>query len=309
MSLICPAPDKNNVEESDLLTELNELDNSSNKEVLRKTAGTIINYELLDTDNTLSADSDLICPTQKAVKTYIDNQIGNENLWDRDTVNGYTYLHNNTDKVGIGITTPTALLHIKAGTTTVAPIKFTSGPLLTTPQAGAIEYYSDRFYITNINTQRAIDRTSDVIISTVEVTDTTTETTLFTALIPANTAKVGNVLKSEAYGVITTNSASDYCTIRIKAGGVTIATIINPGRLLTDECWEIKAIATVRSTGETGSVAMKIRMVLNDSTTDHCEVETLDLTKSENITITAQWNNADAGNTISIQQGYMEYKN
>ena len=51
-------------------------------------------------------------------------------------------------KVGIGQTTPTALLHLKAGTATAstAPLKFTSGTLLTTAEAGAIEFLTDKFY-------------------------------------------------------------------------------------------------------------------------------------------------------------------
>lgn len=50
--------------------------------------------------------------------------------------------------VGIGTTTPTALLHLKAGTATAgtAPLKFTSGTLLGTTEAGAIEFNNDAYY-------------------------------------------------------------------------------------------------------------------------------------------------------------------
>jgi hypothetical protein len=52
--------------------------------------------------------------------------------------------------VGIGTTAPTAVLHIKAGTATAstAPLKFTSGALLTTPETGAVEYLVDDYYAT-----------------------------------------------------------------------------------------------------------------------------------------------------------------
>lgn len=52
--------------------------------------------------------------------------------------------------VGIGTTTPTALLQIKAGTATAstAPLKFTSGTLLGTPEAGAFEFLTDKYYAT-----------------------------------------------------------------------------------------------------------------------------------------------------------------
>lgn len=53
-----------------------------------------------------------------------------------------------TGRLGLGITSPTAFLHLKAGTTTAntAPLKFSSGALLTTPEAGAFEYLTDKFY-------------------------------------------------------------------------------------------------------------------------------------------------------------------
>jgi hypothetical protein len=54
-------------------------------------------------------------------------------------------------RTGIGVTSPTANLHIKAGTATAstAPIKLTTGSVLTTPEAGAIEYANPTFYLTN----------------------------------------------------------------------------------------------------------------------------------------------------------------
>lgn len=51
--------------------------------------------------------------------------------------------------VGIGNTSPTAALHIKAGTSSLASLKFTSGSLTTAPQSGAIEYDGFKFYATN----------------------------------------------------------------------------------------------------------------------------------------------------------------
>jgi len=50
--------------------------------------------------------------------------------------------------VGIGQTTPTAVLHLKAGTATAstAPLKFTSGTLNTTAEAGAVEFLTDAWY-------------------------------------------------------------------------------------------------------------------------------------------------------------------
>lgn len=52
--------------------------------------------------------------------------------------------------IGIGLTTPTARLQLAAGTTTAAsaPLKFTSGSLLTTPESGSVEFNGDKLYLT-----------------------------------------------------------------------------------------------------------------------------------------------------------------
>jgi hypothetical protein len=51
-------------------------------------------------------------------------------------------------RFGLGVSSPTAFLHLLAGTATAntAPLKFNSGTLLATPEVGAIEFNSDKFY-------------------------------------------------------------------------------------------------------------------------------------------------------------------
>ncbi len=53
-----------------------------------------------------------------------------------------------TGSIRIGTAAPTARLHINAGTTaaSTAPLKFTSGSLLTAAEAGAMEFLTDAFY-------------------------------------------------------------------------------------------------------------------------------------------------------------------
>ena len=48
-------------------------------------------------------------------------------------------------------------------------LHLTATSLLAVPEDGTLEYDGHRFYITNHDTQRAIDRTSDVALSTVTV--------------------------------------------------------------------------------------------------------------------------------------------
>ena len=51
-------------------------------------------------------------------------------------------------RIGVGVTSPTAMLHLKAGTASAntAPLKFTSGALMTTAASGAVEFLTDKFY-------------------------------------------------------------------------------------------------------------------------------------------------------------------
>lgn len=67
--------------------------------------------------------------------------------------------------VGIGATSPTASLHLRAGSTTAnsAPLKFTAGTNLTTPEAGAIEFDGSNLYYTDsTNFRRTIASTTGI---------------------------------------------------------------------------------------------------------------------------------------------------
>lgn len=62
------------------------------------------------------------------------------------------------EKVGIGVDTPTARLHLTAGVATAgcAPLKFTSGTLLGTAEDGALEYDGTHLYFTIGSTRNTI---------------------------------------------------------------------------------------------------------------------------------------------------------
>lgn len=66
------------------------------------------------------------------------------------------------DGVGLGVTTPSATLHIKPGTAAAgtAPIKINSGTLMTAAEAGAVEYDGRLNYFTPAGTSRALTPSS-----------------------------------------------------------------------------------------------------------------------------------------------------
>lgn len=67
-----------------------------------------------------------------------------------------------TGNVGIGVTLPTAVLHLKAGTATAdtAPLKLTSGTNLTTAAAGAVEYDGTQLYFSPSTTRNILAQVS-----------------------------------------------------------------------------------------------------------------------------------------------------
>jgi hypothetical protein len=172
-----------------------------------------------------------------------------------------------------------------------------------------LSFSDDRTYVTNVSTQRAIDRTSDVIIESTTVSNTTDETTIFTASIGANDLKAGNVLKFCAGGELSNDSASDDITVRGYLGTTLLGTFNPAIGNVTDAHWDVEAVMTVRSIGVTGSVAWHAHFYIDDSETEGLDISTVDTTASEDFTVTVEWDNAKAGNTISTIIGYMEYKN
>lgn len=287
-----------------------------------------------------------ITPTAASIEFFGTDYVGDSTNWERLSFNGDTtdyeiftnkggtgtvrplilYTSGNTNQfylaadgtTGFGTASPTAVLHLKAGTATAstAPLKFTAGTALTTPETGAMEFNDGRFYITNVATQKAIDRTSDVAVSTVTVANTTVETTVWTALMPANSLSAGNVFKFHADGIVSNNSANaaDEVTVRVKVGGVTVVTLNPNTKQLTNEMWHINANATQRTLGGAGARAVHIHLVIGDpiSTGDETfmiGVAAIDTTANMDVTVTAQWATAHANNTLSLYQGFMEYKN
>jgi hypothetical protein len=64
-----------------------------------------------------------------------------------------------TGNIGIGaVTTPTALVHIAAGSATAntAPLKLTAGTLMTTPEAGALEFDGTDLWFTVGTTRKKV---------------------------------------------------------------------------------------------------------------------------------------------------------
>ena len=235
--------------------------------------------------------------------------------WNFDDTNSYIW--NTTASVGIGTATPTAYLHLGAGTAdaNTAPLKLTAGTFLTTPEAGAIEYDGDHFTITNLTHRKVIDRTSDVIVDTNTVANDANEITIWTGPMDANSLAVGCVFKLHADGIVSNNgpAGADQITMRVKVGGVTKATLTPTTKTLTNAMWHLDANATQRTLGVAGSRAIHLMLTIGLGSTGDTVglsgIAPIDTTSNMDVTVTVQWASAKAANTISLYQGFMEYKN
>ncbi|AZZ36691.1 hypothetical protein CIK05_07780 [Bdellovibrio sp. qaytius] len=119
--------------------------------------------------------------------------------------------------IGLGVSQPTAKLQMAAGSASIAPMKFTSGTLLTSPQSGSIEYDGNNLYYTDgTNTRRTVANTT---------TSAVTSSSIATALgyTPANSATVAAITSSQW--------STSSTTINYLAGNIGIGTT-NPSYLL-----------------------------------------------------------------------------
>jgi len=200
------------------------------------------------------------------------------------------------------------------------PIKFQAGTALATPEAGVIEFNGGKFCITNVATCRVIDRTSDVIVSTKTVTATAVETEIWRGTMPANSLVAGNMFKFHADGVVTNDVATkDDITLRIYIGtigdpGDAIVTLTPNTKALDGVDWHVNGNACQRTIGAAGSRAFHIHMKIGDPTAEGAEVfasglGTVNTEIGLDIIVTVQWETDDVDNTISLYQGFLEYKN
>lgn len=212
--------------------------------------------------------------------------------------------------IGIGVPAPTASLHIKPGTASAgtAPLKLTDGPLLTTVEPGAIEYKDHTFYASTYLVRRSIMLAQDVVVTPVAVSNTTTETTIYTSNMAANYLTIGKLMNIKLYGRFSTVNTSSIYTFRVKLAGITILTIASTGQNVTNRPFDIDLRSTVRSIGTSGTIICYGK-TQQDNLTPNIEIGNLtsiNTTLANTITITVQWSDANTGNILTLEGGATE---
>ncbi len=140
-------------------------------------------------------------------------------------------------KIGIGMNAPTAVCHLRGGTTgaNTAPLKFGAGNLLITPEAGAVEFVTDDFYgtITTEATRKKFVLDNGVALTSGRVPFATTngrltddaDLTFATDTLTATKVKAGTVagfISSDgSAGATGTFTTVDSKTVTVKDGIIT----------------------------------------------------------------------------------------
>jgi len=129
-----------------------------------------------------------------------------------DTTGALTFQTNGTttaltidtaQNIGAGVTSPTSVLHLKAGTATAntGPLKFNSGTNLTTPEAGVFEYDGKVFYATPVASNRSVTVVENFVART--GTKTMTSNTSLQAIFSGGTGGLTN-------GALTVTASTSY---------------------------------------------------------------------------------------------------
>lgn len=125
-------------------------------------------------------------------------------------------------------------------------------------------------------------------------------------MLSANSASVQDILKCYTYGYYSTANGADTFTIRFKIGSTTILSYTSTAANVTNAAWHTLFTSTVRTIGAGGTFIAFAEGNTNSVNTDVTNTATtaIDTTASNTFTVTVQWSNALAGNTLTIQQAY-----
>jgi len=186
-------------------------------------------------------------------------------------------------QVGINNTAPTARLHLGAGVVTAnyAPLKFTSGPLNTTAEAGAVEFLTDKWYgtITTGAARKEFVMTDNAVSGNLLFTDNTYDigasgatrprtgyfgTSLFSPLVIGGTGTTDDLIFKTTTGVGTTGSFMDFLVGN--NGAVTAMRINDVGGvgILAPTTIDANHGITIKSPTNTGNHGLKI-LALNET--------------------------------------------
>ena len=221
------------------------------------------------------------------------------------TLSGNVSVAANVGVAGVSPATD-AQLTLAAGTTTRAPLKFTSGPLLATPVAGTMEYLDHTAYFTTFLVRRSLQLNQDIVVTPVTVSNTVTETTIYSIEMATNYLTAGKVIVPKLGGVYWLNNPQTF-TLRLKKGATTLVTTTSTAGNSTAKPWEVQFTATILSIGAGGTLTARARLI-QDSTVNMDALTapvSIDTTTTNTFKVTCEWS-ATGANSLQLNKGYTE---
>jgi hypothetical protein len=154
-------------------------------------------------------------------------------------------------------------------------------------------------------------------VTGVTVGDDTAETTILGTVVGSKTVNAGYMAAGKTFvhkvaGVLSKDSGSDTCTIRIDWGSVSVVTaVITAGGTLTNEYFEVEAYITVCNTGATPDLNVAYKAMLQGAVVAEGSSAVTGPSTASSITfdVTAEWSVADAANTVTSRINTMNYIN
>jgi hypothetical protein len=214
-------------------------------------------------------------------------------------------------QLGIGVASPTANIHIKAGTTAAgsSPLKFTSGSLMTTAEAGAKEYNGNHYY-TNAAIRFPIGGTLFNHFADAGNSGSS-ETDLYSDTIAANTFNVNGDVLNFQYGGIYVGSSGPTKRIRTYFAG----TLISDSTALTvsaGENWEVRGTITRVSSTVVRCVVTYVSAVTDGSKLFHnvyyIEITGLTLSGTNILKVTGTSAGLGAASNDEVaKEGYVQF--
>lgn len=218
---------------------------------------------------------------------------------------------NITGQTILNIATPT--VHGAGGTGAgTAPLKLTTQANgLTVVEQWAIELVGNSLQFTQLAKRRGVQMSQNPITSTTTLGNSTTESAaILTSEHGANYLEVGKVEILRLTGIVQqTVTGAGVLQVRVKYAGNTILTITTAsGNIAASTPFEVRVYTTCRSTGAAGTMQINGHLWIDGvaNIPDSRATPTIDTTTAQNTTITLQWTSAQANNTISVDQGYVE---
>ena len=212
--------------------------------------------------------------------------------------------------LGIGTGAPaTARLQTAAGTAAAntAPLKYSSGTNLTSPEAGATEYGGNRVSFTPTSIRKYFSLASAHITATTTVSNTAVPTTLWTGAIPAGSVDTGQSYVARVMGRYSAANGVDQLSLAIKVGATTALTVTTTPAAVTNQPVMLEFTFTVRTTGAGGTAWGFVEAEVGTEVKAQAGTATfaLDSTAAMDVTVVATWSAADPGNACSVDQGWL----